>query len=164
MAGKPLKKKMLAELEERAAIAELTPAEFVHDFIADGKTLVDLAKVLGVSRSYLSRNLNAIPNIREALSKGRLEGADALAEQMLFLSDDIAAKMDKGEEVKNERINILREQNSVRKWLAAVGNPERYGRNDNGVTINLGDLHLDALRKSKTIDITPVAKEIGNDD
>lgn len=163
MAGKPLKKKMMSTLTDLATAEGLTPAEYIHDFIAGGKTMTDLAEHLGVSRAYASRNLNAFPEIRAALSGARLEGADALAEQSLRITDELAAKMDRGEDVKNERIGILREQNSQRKWLAAVGNPERYGRNDNQVTINIGDLHLDALRKSRVIDITPETKELSDD-
>lgn len=163
MAGKPLKKKMMSTLADLAAADGLTPAEYIHDFIASGRTMTDLAEHLGVSREYASRNLNAFPDIRAALSGARLAGADALAEQSLRMADDLAVRMDRGEDVKNERIGLLREQNSVRKWLAAVANPEKYGRNDNQVTINIGDLHLDALRKSKMIDVTPAAKGLSDD-
>ena len=163
MAGKPLKKKMMSTLTDLATAEGLTPAEYIHDFIASGKTMTDLAEHLGVSRAYASRNLNDFPEIRAAISKARLDGADAIAEQSLRLADDLAVRMDRGEEVRNERIGLLREQNSVRKWLAAVANPEKYGRNDDQVTINIGDLHLDALRKSRMIDITPETKEISDD-
>ena len=163
MAGKPLKKKMMSTLTDLATADGLTAVEFIHDFIASGKTMTDLAEMLGVSRAYASRNLNDFPEIRAALSRARLDGADAIAEQSIRLADDLAARMDSGEEIRNERIGLLREQNSVRKWLADVANPEKYGRNDSQVTINIGDLHLDALRKSRMINITPETKELSDD-
>jgi DNA-binding transcriptional ArsR family regulator len=162
MAGRPLKKKMLSRLADLAASDGLTLAEYVYDFIAGGRTLTDLAGYLGVSRSYASRHLNELPEVREALSRARMECADAIAEQSLRLSDDLAERMDRGEEVGTERIGLLREQNSVRKWLAAVANPEKYGKNDSQVTINIGDLHLDALRKSRMVDVTPVVKGLSD--
>ena len=157
MAGRPKRREMLQKIEVKAAEADMTLAEFVYDFVASGRTLVDLADHTGYSRSHISRHLNNIPEVREALERARLEAADALAEQTIKLADDLAARLDRGEEVKNERIAVLREQTSGRKWWAATANPGRYGKPDTNITINLGDLHLDALRKNRSnvIDVTP---------
>jgi AraC-like DNA-binding protein len=148
---------MLKKVEDAAEAAKMSMADFVYDYVASGKTLVDLADEVGYSRSHISRHLNNIPEIKEALEKARLEAADALAEQTIKLADDLAARLDRGEDVKNERISVLREQTSSRKWWAATANPGRYGKPDTSITINLGDLHLDALRKTRSnvIDITP---------
>jgi hypothetical protein len=157
MAGRPQRREMLKKIEDAAEAAKMSMAEFVYDYVASGKTLVDLADEVGYSRSHISRHLNSIPEIKEALEKARLEAADALAEQTIKLADDLAARLDRGEEVKNERIAVLREQTSSRKWWAATANPGRYGKPDTSITINLGDLHLDALRKTRSnvIDVTP---------
>jgi 2-oxoglutarate dehydrogenase complex dehydrogenase (E1) component-like enzyme len=148
---------MLKKVEDAAEAAKMSMADFVYDYVASGKTLVDLADEVGYSRSHISRHLNKIPEVKEALEKARLEAADALAEQTIKLADDLAARLDRGEDVKNERISVLREQTSSRKWWAATANPGRYGKPDTSITINLGDLHLDALRKTRSnvIDITP---------
>jgi AraC-like DNA-binding protein len=148
---------MLKKVEDAAEAAKMSMADFVYDYVASGKTLVDLADEVGYSRSHISRHLNNIPEIKAALEKARLEAADALAEQTIKLADDLAARLDRGEDVKNERISVLREQTSSRKWWAATANPGRYGKPDTSITINLGDLHLDALRKTRSnvIDITP---------
>ena len=157
MAGRPKKRQMMQKIEDRAAAAGLSLAEFVFDFIGDGKTMTHLAKELGYSRSYLSRHLNAIPEVQEALKGARLESADVMAEQTIIFSDTLANEADNGKDIKSERVAILREQTSARKWWAAMANPERYGKQDTNLNINLGDLHLDALRKTKSnvIDITP---------
>ena len=157
MAGRPKRREMLKKVEDAAEAAKMSMADFVYDYVASGKTLVDLADEVGYSRSHISRHLNKIPEVKEALEKARLEAADALAEQTIKLADDLAARLDRGEDVKNERISVLREQTSSRKWWAATANPGRYGKPDTSITINLGDLHLDALRKTRSnvIDITP---------
>ena len=151
MAGKALKRKMFAELERVSAGAGKTPSEFVYDYIASGKTMTDLAEFLGCSRSYASRHLNADPEIAKALDRARRDSADAMAEDTLKITDALAARIDAGEEVPQERITVLREQNNMRKWLAAANNPDRFAAKDRGVQINIGDLHLDAMRKMKTI-------------
>jgi hypothetical protein len=46
-----------------------------------------------------------------------------------------------------------REQIKVRQWLAGVYNPDKFAPKNNNVTINIGDMHLDALRKVR--DVTP---------
>lgn len=157
MAGRPKRREMLQKIEAKAKEADMTLAEFVYDFVASGKTLVDLADYTGYSRSHISRHLNKIAEVKEALERARLEAADAMAEQTIKLADDLARRHDDGEEIKSERIGILREQTSARKWWAATANPGRYGKPDTNITINLGDLHLDALRKNRSnvIDITP---------
>lgn len=158
MAGKALKRKMFAELDRLGAETDKTPAEYVYDFIASGKTMMDLANVLGCSRSYASRHLNADPEIAKALDAARRESAEALADETLQITDELARRLDEGEEIRPERIAALKEQNNIRKWLSAVNNPDRFAPKDKAIQINIGDLHLDAMRKvKKMVDITPEA-------
>jgi hypothetical protein len=69
----------------------------------------------------------------------------------------MAERIDNGTDVRSERIAVLREQINLRKFRAASRDPQQFGKQDNHITINLGDLHLDALRKTRSnvIDITP---------
>lgn len=151
MAGKVLKRKMFAELDRLGNMVGKTPAEFVYDYIASGKTMTDLAEDLGCSRSYASRHLNADPEISKALDAARRDGAEAMADRMLQMTDDLARRLDEGEEIRPERVAVMKEQNAMRKWLAAANNPDRFAPKDKAVQINIGDLHLDALRKMKTV-------------
>lgn len=161
MAGRALKRKMLAKLADDAKVAGVTSPEFVYDYIAGGKTMAELAEHLGCSRSYASRHLNADPEIRKALDAARRESAEAMADNMMNLTDEIAARIDAGEDIPPERIAVLKEQNSVKKWLASMNNPDRFAAKDKAIQINIGDLHLDALRKARSqakvdvIDVTP---------
>lgn len=158
MAGRPARRKLFKSLELAAKASDVTPAEFVYDFIANGGTMTQLAERLDVERSYASRQLNADPELRKALDSARRQGAEAVAEDTLLMTDEIAARIDRGEDVSSERIATLREQVRVRQWLAAVNNPDRFSQKQNSVTINIGDMHLDALRKTRldaVIDVTP---------
>ena len=50
-------------------------------------------------------------------------------------------------------IPVKREQAKFRQWLAGKANPERYGEKQMSVQINMGNLHLDALRQRTVIDV-----------
>lgn len=142
MAGKALKKRLLAQIADRGG------PEYVRDYIASGGTILDLANELGCSRTYLSRHLNAQEEYRPYIVEGRKEQADALAEQALQIADALANADD---EVTREQIAIAKERIDIRKWLATVNNPERYQVNKNAptITLNINQLHLDALKKRR---------------
>lgn len=143
MAGKALKKRLLAQ------IADLGGPEYVREYIAGGGTILDLANELGCSRTYLSRHLNAHEDYRPVIAEARAEQADALAEEALQIADQLADGT-----VTREDIAVAKERIDVRKWLATVNNPERYQQNKSGptVTININQLHLDALKKHRAGD------------
>lgn len=141
MAGKALKKRLLAEIADRGG------PEYVREYIASGGTIMDLANELGCSRTYLSRHLNAHEDYRPMIDEARREQADALAEEALQIADNMAD----ADGITREQIAVAKERIDVRKWLATVNNPDRYQQNKNGptVTININQLHLDALKKRR---------------
>lgn len=157
MAGKALRKQLFAEIERRGG------AEWLADFIAGGGTVLDLATEMGCSRTYLSRHLNAHEEYANALRQGRREQADALADEALQIADGMADDPN----ITRERVAVAKERIDVRKWLAAVNDPDKYRQNNSApsVTININQLHLDALKKRRdggiTIDgsATPIAQE-----
>ena len=141
MAGRALKRRLLAEIADRGG------PEYVREYIATGGTILDLANELGCSRTYLSRHLNANDEYRPVIEEARREQADTLAEEALQIADALAD----ADEITRERIAVAKERIDVRKWLATVNNPDRYQQNKNGptVTININQLHLDALKKRR---------------
>ena len=151
MAGKALKRRLLAEIADRGG------PEYVGEYIASGGTILDLAAELGCSRTYLSRHLYAHPEYRPVIDEARRQHADALADEALQIADSLADL----DAPTKEGIAIAKERIDVRKWLATVNHPDRYQQNKNGptVTININQLHLDALKKRRdgglTIDVTP---------
>jgi AraC-like DNA-binding protein len=157
MAGRALRKKIFAEIETRGGV------DYLLDYIAEGGTVLDLATEMGCSRSYLSRHLNAEPKYRDALDQARREYSDTLADETLVIADALAV-----EGVTREEIMVAKERIDVRKWWAAVNNPDRYRQDKGGATVvlNINQLHLDALRKHRDGGITiegTVADEQGGE-
>ena len=136
MAGKALRKRILTEVASNGG------ADWLFDQIASGITVAELARQYGCTRSYVSRSLNSVPEYAAALSKARGEAADALVEQGLEMVDGLSGASSPTE------IAATREKVQWRKFMAGSMNQERYGtRPQNNVTLSIGDLHLDALRK-----------------
>ena len=136
MAGKALRKRILTEVASNGG------ADWLFDQIASGITVAELARQYGCTRSYVSRSLNSVPEYAAALTKARGEAADALVEQGLEMVDGLSGASSPTE------IAATREKVQWRKFMAGSMNQERYGtRPQNSVTLSIGDLHLDALRK-----------------
>lgn len=136
MAGRALRKRILAEVAHKGG------ADWLFDQIASGITVAKIAKDYGCTRSYVSRALNSIPEYAEALSGARNEAADALVEEGLEMVDGLSGKSSTSE------IAATREKVYWRKFMAGSLNQDRYGlKPQTSVTISIGDMHLDALRK-----------------
>ena len=137
MAGTPIKRKLIADIEKSGGF------EYILSTIVDGGSIQDLASSFGVSRKFLSEFLNKDPEQKIALKQARKMKAETLADQALQLVDAV--------EENPNAISKAREQASIRKWLAGVHDPDTYGQKQANVTINVGDLHLDALRHAPAI-------------
>ncbi len=155
MAGRKMERELMKEIEKRGS------EQYVLEFIGDGGSVKALADDLGCSRSYLSGCLNKRPEYRAALEEGRRMQAETYAEQSL----DIVDKMAETGDYRSEDVALARERIAVRKWMAALNNPDRFAAKDKGVTINVANLHLDALKKvtGELKDVTPKAQEIEHD-
>ena len=136
MAGKALKKRILTDVAAKGG------AEYLYDRIASGATVAELGREYGASRAYISRSLNSVPEYKKALESAREEAADAIVEQGLEMVDSLSA-----DSTTNE-ISATREKVNYRRFMAGSLNQNKYGtRPQNSVTISIGDMHLDALRK-----------------
>ena len=149
MAGSPIKRQLLADIEKSGGF------EFILSTIVDGGSIQDLATKFGVSRKFLSELLNKNPEQKVALKQARKMKAETLADQALQIVDTV--------EENPNAISKAREQANIRKWLAGVHDPETYGQKQNSVTINIGDLHLDALRQAPVLDRNAEEAEVLND-
>ena len=136
MAGKELRKRILKDVADNGG------ADWLFDQIASGITLSDIAKQYECSRSYVSRSLNSIPEYKSVMEAAREEAADALVEQGKDMLDSLGATST------NNEIAATREKANFRKFMAGSLNQNKYGtRPQSNVTISIGDMHLDALRK-----------------
>ena len=136
MAGRKLRKTILADIAKRGG------AEFLHEEIASGKTITQLATEYGCSRQYFSTSINEVPEYAGVLNQARGEAADALVEQGLEMVDKLSGESSAAD------IASTREKVQWRKFMAGSYNQARYGnRPQTNVTISVSDMHLDALRK-----------------
>jgi hypothetical protein len=153
MAGRKMAKRLLADM------AALGGVEYLTDYIGDGGTVQALANNLNCSRSFLSRVLNGNPEYRQALADGRKIGADKLADDALNIMDDLTDKP----ALTSADVQLAKERVHVRKWLAAMNDPDRFAEKKQADTIiNIGELHLGALKKlrGEMLNVTPTVAEI----
>ena len=163
MAGKPKLKAALAALDSRGG------PEALQQELLSGKTIPMIAKELGLDRGYLQRNLMKHEEYGKAIKEIEAEIADvqaALALQELVelkeeRADEKAAARDPNNEAIDKNlqyisqidVGISKSISHQRNFIAASFNKARYGSgNQQNIQINIGDLHLDALRKAKVID------------
>ena len=162
MAGRSLQKERYAEIERRGG------ADFLREWILDGKSIRELAKDMGLNNGVLRNLILKKPELIAAIDGARRDAADAHFEAAFELISEVSERRKReimealnGEnsrdikeaDVSQVDLGILRQHVGQRNLAAQAWNQERYGgKNQQNVTINIGDMHLDALRKIKVID------------
>lgn len=133
MAARPIEQQMWADITKAGG------PEALLDRISDGATMEELGKELGVSRTFLSWKLNALPGMKERLVEARRGRADKWADEALSIADNVP--------LDPNSINKAKVRIETRKWLAGVDDPDRFGQKATQVNVSIGGLHLDALRR-----------------
>jgi hypothetical protein len=162
MAGRPLAKKTLAELERRGG------PEYLEEWLLEGKSLRKLAAELELSEGYFRKLILRTDELAKAVDNARRAAADAhfdaAFEAIQDLSDRRQREIMEALNGENSRdiseanvspidLGITKQKVGQHNLAAQSWNQERYGnKSQQSVTINIGDLHLDALRKMKIID------------
>jgi hypothetical protein len=173
MAGQPIKRALVAQLEKQAAESSedrgeaLTALDVVYEWVAAGrktKELVQaLAKAAGVrvsenaGGSILTTWVHGQDGGREMMDRARGDAAHALAQEALEIVDE--ADEDK------TALNKAKLQADQRNWLASRWNRKAYGQDTASIALNLdlGGLHIDALRQRKLEDAVPQPAVEGED-
>ena len=136
MAGKQLRKKILADIARNGG------ANYVLERASSMTLRLWATEEWGCSRNYLSETIRSVPEYGRALDKAQPILADAIMEENVEIADGIS------DTASSVQVAKVREQMHARKMLAAGLNRDRYGSGPKTeITLNLGDLHLDALRK-----------------
>ncbi len=146
MAGRPLRRAMIQELERRAEDAELPDVlTYVSQWLAGGQTIQELAQDMSCpdgpsfSRTLLGTYVNTLPDAAQRLTEARAQAAHAHTDKALELADNVKPQPDE--------IAKVNTQIRLRQWLAEKQNREAYGQTSKvEVTHTLNTLHLDALR------------------
>jgi hypothetical protein len=157
MAGRPKRKAALASIEKSGGVQYLT------DYLLSGGTITQLAGELNLHRGYLHRILKDHPEYSAALEAARADAADAHAEAGFEimrrlrnerkLERDTAKEGSRAAELSALDVSIAKEEAAQHRFIAQAWNQQRYGSQNSQthVTLNLGDMHLDALKKMKTV-------------
>ncbi len=160
MAGKPKLKKALSELDRRGGV------EALQKELLAGKTIPMIAKELNLDRGYFRRNLMKNEKYGNAIREIEHQVADAHADAAFDMLNDIRERreLEVKEALNGDRdvsegnvnqvdIGIAKGLAQQHNFIASSLNKNRYGTgSQQNIQINIGDLHLDALRKMKVVD------------
>jgi hypothetical protein len=125
-----------------AGISDAGGVEALIQRVADGVTLRELALGIGCSRAMLGEWLLNDPERRALYHSARAASASALAEESLELAD-------KSSETGSSKARL---QIETRQWLAGVYDREQYGPKASNIQVNVGMLHIDAMRRASAED------------
>jgi AraC-like DNA-binding protein len=157
MAGRPKRKAALDAIEKRGGVDYLT------EYLLSGGTVTQLAGELGLHRGYLHRLLKESSELSSALEAAREDAAEAHAEAGFEIMRRLRAERKveretakagtRAAELNSLDVSIAKEEAAQHRFIAEAWNQRRYGggKNQTHVTVNLGDMHLDALKKMKTV-------------
>jgi len=152
-------------LKERAAIARQEASEVnkkihrfggelaIFDKLSQGETVLGVARALGISHTAFYAWIERGGAERtDALARARTRGGQSLAEQTLDIADNATP----------QEAQVAKLRVDTRRWLASKMSPDEFGdRQQPLVSINMGEMALDALRK-RTIVLNP--SEVSTDD
>jgi hypothetical protein len=155
MLRKKFFEEMLKKFEAYAERLGDSPEMVIYKHLASGGTITALARDAGIERSTMSKLLTMHPPYTQARDEGRKDGADALADDTRSILEGLVDK----EGLTSADVALARERVQNLKWHAGVNNPDRFGKQDQQVTVNIGELHLEALRKPMRV-INEVAKAL----
>lgn len=163
MAGRPLRRAMLIELEKRAAeMGEgITPIDVLCEYIAAGTdedgtlhTISELARDLTesagvtISPGVIGSWANSTKEFKAKLDAARALAAHVLAESSIGVIEEL-----KGTEVTREEVALAKARSDTRQWLASKWNRPAYGADvaQVNVEVNMPGQHLAALQRRQQI-------------
>ncbi len=157
MPGRPKRRAAIAKVEA------LGGATYLEEYLLSGGTITGLARELDLDRGFLQRLVNNHDDYKRAMEAAREQGADAHAEAgfeiMRRLREERKAERknadpnSKTSDLSALDVSIAKEEAAQHRFIAEAWNRSRYGNtaNQTQITVNLGDMHLDALRKAKLV-------------
>lgn len=149
MAGRPKHREFMQRLEAAGGDAWLL------ERVANGEYISDLAVELQVALPTLSYYLNH-KDRREEYRHARKIAAQTHAETGQRVVDSATV----------QTAQVARLRSDYRRWLAERLDPDMWDRraDSEGATVNIGTLHLDALRQAPAIAAQGDAQRVEEDD
>ena len=160
MKSKAMRKKRRAEIERRGG------GEYLREWILSGKSIRELASDMDMSQGALRNIITKNPELSSAVDGARRDAADAHFDASFEAISEVDERRQREimEALNGDRdiseanvsqvdLGLLKQKVGQHNLAAQAWNQERYGgRANQQININLGDLHLDALRKVKVIE------------
>lgn len=161
VAGRPRLRAAQLELETRAQAMrdegrfDATELDYAVEWCENGGTLASLAEDMSqspyvsvdIERAQVLRALHekfGREEVTRRINEARPVSAHVLVEQAISIADKLSTTA----EVSREDVARAKLQADVRTWAAQRWNPKELGDNGKGagLTLNVQNLHLDALR------------------
>lgn len=142
MAGQPVYRAFQARVAERGGEAAIL------ERIALGEWMKDIAADYGVSYRTLKKWIDESEERRDLVDQAKAMAAESHVADAMRLVDDANPESPAG-------VTKAKEQARIRQWLAAKLDRRTFGDDPStvvGVNVDLGELHLDALRQGGHMD------------
>lgn len=149
MTGMPIGQGFAAKIEE------LGGDDWVFDQIADGKTWGHIAEQVGCSRSWISSVwVKMREGRRDRLKEARKDAAPHVFDDGGQILEDLAKLP--ASEVTPAKVQLGRARADHFLKRAAFLDPESFGEKPGvQITVDIGQLHLDALRAKGSMTLSP---------
>lgn len=160
MAGRPLRRAMIAEIERRARAhfededlpqdQRASHLDYIVSWVQDGNTVLQLANEIAeklslpITSQQLGRYIRDFPDGASRVQEARQQGAHSMVDQAIDIVDKAPADRD--------AVRKAQAQANVRTWVA-----ERWNRKDLGapkgpaIQVSINTMHLDALRRRAAV-------------
>lgn len=139
-----------------AAIEEAGGDDVIFDQVADGTYLTRIAEEWDVSSQLLRKWVRLDPERERRYEAAKRASADALVE-------DAGSVLDRASVASSAHVQKAKSQAEFKRWLASKRDRQQYGDDaaQVSVNLNLGELHLDALRqRARVVEIPATDVEI----
>ena len=132
MAGRPVRRNMLQRIEAAGG------DDWLLEQVAAGRTLASIAEDVGITRPKLNAYLREEAR-RDSYVRAQEQAASALVDQSLAIVD--AAEP--------QTVQVAKLRADTRRWIAGKLDRTQWGEQQGPlVNIDLGQLHLEALRSA----------------
>lgn len=168
MAGRPLRRALISEIERRARAhfededlpqdKRSSHLDYIVAWVESGETVMELATQvadetsLPITRQQLDRYIRDLaPDAADQIARARFAGAHGMVDKAIDIVDNAPANRD--------AVRKAQAQANVRTWVA-----ERWNRKDLGapkgpaIQVSINTMHLDALRRRANVQLSRPAQ------
>ena len=129
------------KVRQDVTLLEDIDSEIVLSMFEVGKSKADICRELGIGRRGLDKWIDE-NDYEPIITRARVEAASFLAAQTLDIADGI------DDDNPSKPMHRIR----TRQWLAERWDSKTYGAKQAAVTVNIGNLRLDALRQLEVVE------------